>query len=182
LSVIPVEEWLNYVEEKLSDVEKLIDSLDALLKDEEYRKKAKVIERDNYKLEIVVIPAGEEELYVKIYCTPKVKVDPKYIFLIYFTEFFPEISSELLDPDKNKIYSKKIVLSFRIPKEFFEMDMKRILSKINRFWNNILNEDVQKELDEIIPKLYEMAKSKDPSIKHELNMLKMKINDMLLYE
>jgi len=182
MSLIPVEEWLSSVERKLEEVEKLIDSLENLLRIEEYRKKAKIIDREHYKLEIVIIPSSKEELDVKIYCTPKVKLDSKYIFLIYLTEFFPEVSTDFLDPEKSDMYTRRIVFSLKTSPEFFEMDMRRFLGKIHKFWLSLMDEEKRKELDEIIPRIHELVGSRDPSAKHELSLLRMKINDILLYE
>jgi len=182
MSIVPIEDWLASVESKLSEVEKLADSLENLLKIEEYRRRAKVIEREYYKLEIVVIPASKDELDVKIYCTPRVNLDPKYIFLIYLTEFFPEVSTDFLDPEKSRMYTSRIVMSFKMSPEFFEMDMRRILGKIHKFWTNLMDDNIRKQLDDIIPRVYELIKSKDADAKRELSMLKMKINDLLLYE
>ncbi len=177
-----MEDWLASVEAKLNEIEKLADSLENLLKLEEYRKKAKIIEKEYYRLEIVVIPSTKEELDVKIYCTPRVKIDPKYIFLIYLTEFFPEVSTDFLDPEKSRMYTKRIVMSFKMSPEFFEINMRRILGKIHKFWTNLMDDNIRKELDDIIPQIYDLIKSKDPESKRKLSMLKMKVNDLLIYE
>lgn len=165
---------------RIDEINALLDKLERLVKGTGKRK-SKIIEKDLYKLEVIIDKANEE-LDVRIYMTPKIDLDPKYLFLIYFTEFFPEISTLLIDPERSKMYTNKIILSFKISPEFFDVDMPRILAKINKFWLNINNPEIRKELDEIIPELYELVKKNDEESKRKLALLRMKVNDLLLYE
>jgi len=176
----PVEEWLKHMRVRIDEINALLDKLERLVKGTGKRK-SKIIEKDLYKLEVIIDKANEE-LDVRIYMTPKIDLDPKYLFLIYFTEFFPEISTLLIDPERSKMYTNKIILSFKISPEFFDVDMPRILAKINKFWLNINNPEIRKELDEIIPELYELVKKNDDESKRKLALLRMKVNDLLLYE
>jgi len=176
----PVEEWLKHMRVRIDEINALLDKLERLVKGTGKRK-SKIIEKDLYKLEVIIDKANEE-LDVRIYMTPKIDLDPKYLFLIYFTEFFPEISTLLIDPERSKMYTNKIILSFKISPEFFDVDMPRILAKINKFWLNINNPEIRKELDEIIPELYELVKKNDEESKRKLALLRMKVNDLLLYE
>ena len=132
---LPTTEWLRYIQSRLEDIDTLLGTLEDLITRKE-KPKVKVIEKELYRLEIS-IDKIKDSLLVKIYCTPKVEVDPKYLFLIYLTEFFPEISSDLLDPEKGGVYTRRIVLTFRMSPEFFELDIPRILAKIQRFFKNI---------------------------------------------
>jgi len=182
MSVIPVDEWLESVQRRLEEIDRIIDALGNMLKMEEYRKKAKVIERDYYRLEIVIVPLSKDEMDIKIYCEPKVKLDPKYIFLIYLTEFFPEVSTDYLDPEKSEMYTKRIVITHRTSPQFFEMDVRRILAKVHRFWLSLMDEEKRKKLDEIIPQIYQLVKSRDAESRRKLSMLRMRVNDLLLYD
>jgi len=176
----PVNEWLRYMRERINEINMLLDKLERLTKSSGKRK-SKIIDKELYQLE-VIIDKINDELEVRMYMSPKVDIDPKYVFLIYFTEFFPEISTSLIDPNRSKMYTNRIILSFKVSPEFFDIDMQRILTKINRFWRNLNNPEIRAKLDEIIPELYELVKKTDPESQRKLALLRMKVNDLLLYE
>ena len=174
------QEWLESIRMRINEVNELLNKLERLVKGLGKRK-SKVIEKDLYTLE-VVIDKTNGDLEVRIYMAPKIDIDPKYLFLIYFTEFFPEISTSLMNPERSRIFTNRIILSFKTSPEFFDVDIQRNLMKINKFWRNINNPEIRAELDKIIPELYELVKREDPESQRKLALLRMKVNDLLLYE
>lgn len=165
---------------RIDEINSLIDMLDRIV--ERYgKRKSKIIERDLYKLEVVVEKA-DGELEVRMYMTPKVNIDPKYLFAIYFTEFFPEIPTFLISPDKSSVFASRIILFFKVPPDFFDADVSRRLMKIDKFWRRITDPNVRAELDKILSELFELIKKTDLDSQRRTALLKMKINDILLYE
>ncbi|MCR8486958.1 MAG: hypothetical protein NDP22_00900, partial [Crenarchaeota archaeon] len=129
-----------------------------------------------------VIEEADGELEVRIYMAPKIDIDPKYLFAIYFTDFFPELPTFLLDPSKSRILANRVVLFFRVLPDLFDADIPRRLAKIDKFWRRISDPNVRAELDGILSELFELIKKTDPDSQRRVSLLKMKVNDILLYE